>query len=265
DNPVGVTQEGTLAVFNHSDTEVNLTFAIDGDKVFSLAENNCAQLASQQGCQVKVQYKPVFSGTHHAYLAVTADDINVATSRTNLSAVALGTANELDGVAGPSNAPLSWFSGGDKAWVTDPVSGVKSGAIGNLQDSILMAVTQGKGELNFEWSVSSEENSDDPSDPFDALYLFINGEKIDFISGEQDGLYSSEAYSLGDGQNIITWVYSKDANTAAGEDTGFVKNVVFKPVVTALPVPIEPSGSGGGGGLGWLSLILLGLVVNRRK
>jgi secreted trypsin-like serine protease len=263
-NPVGVTQEETLVVFNHSETEANLTFAIDGDKVFSLAQNNCAQLASQQSCELRVQYKPLFSGNYHAYLTVTADDPNVATSRTTLSGAALGTANILDGVAGPSNGALNWFSGGDKPWITNAISGVQSGAIGNLQDSILMAVTQGKGELSFEWSVSSEENIDDPSDPFDALYLRINGEQIYFISGEQEGLYTSELYYLGDGQNIITWVYNKDADTTAGEDAGFVRNVIFKPEVVSLPVPIGSGGSGGGS-LGWLSLILLGLGFIRRK
>jgi uncharacterized protein (TIGR03382 family) len=261
-NPVGVTQEETLALFNHSDTEVNLTFAIDGDKVFSLAQNSCAQLASQQGCEVRVQYKPTFAGTYNAYLTVTADDVNVATSRTNLSGVALGTANALDGVAGPSNASLGWFSGGDKPWTTNAVSGVQSGAIGNLQDSILMAVTQGEGELSFEWSVSSEENSDDPNDPFDALYLWINGEQIDFISGENQSVYTSHTYSLGKGQNIITWVYNKDLDTATGEDKGFVKNVVFKP--TVIPLPVVPKKSGGGS-LAWLSLLVFGALFTRRR
>lgn len=261
-NPVGVIQQETLTVFNHSDSVVNLTFAIDGDKVFSLVKHNCAQLTSQQSCEVKVQYKPLFAGTYNAYLNVTADDRNVATSRTNLSGVALGTANVLDGVAGPNNASMSWFSGGDKIWSTNAISGVQSGAIADLQESILMAVTEGEGELSFEWSVSSEENSDDPSDPFDALYLWINGEQIDFISGEQEGLYASQSYSLGEGQNIITWVYNKDADTAAGEDTGLVRNVIFIPTVIVLP--IEPKKSGGGS-LGWLSLIVLGLGFTRRK
>jgi hypothetical protein len=262
--PVGVAQEATLTVRNHSDTQVSLTFAIEGDIAFKLTSDNCAQLPPQQSCEVKVQYNPLFPGQDSAYVTVIADDPNIATSRAKLRAIALGTANELDGVAGPDNAFLSWFSGGDKTWSSHGVLGVQSGIIGDFQESILMAVTKGKGDITFEWSVSSEENIDEPSEPFDALYLFINGQQITFISGEKEGVYQTEIHALGAGQNIVTWVYSKDGDTIAGEDAGFVRNVVFTPEVTFLPVPIISGGSSGGS-LGWLSLMLFGLVFIRRK
>jgi hypothetical protein len=131
-----------------------------------------------------------------------------------------------------------------------------------------MAVIEGEGQLNFEWSVSSEENIDDPDEPFDALYLYVNDTLIDFISGEVAFRAHTEI-NLSAGNNRVMWVYSKDKNTVEGDDKGLLKNVVFTPEVAPDPVPIptpvvRPSSSGGGVII-WLSLGLFGLLLQRRK
>lgn len=262
--PAGVSQTANLTLSNHSDKIANLTFNIEGNSVFRVTGDNCNELSPGQSCELSVAYQPSSAGEFNAYLMVSADDPEIATSRAKLTGIALGSANGLEGVAGPSNAAVRWYSGGAKVWSSHSVSGVQSGQITGLQDSILMAVIQGKGELTFEWSVSSEENLDDPNDPFDALYLLINGEQIDFISGEKEGVYSAQNYALGNGQNIVSWVYSKDANSEEGEDAGFVRSVSFEPEVTFLPVPIKPRRSSGGS-MGWLSLMMFGLLFCRRK
>jgi hypothetical protein len=142
----------------------------------------------------------------------------------------------------------------------------------------------GPGELSFEWGVSSEENSDDPTNPFDILELFINGESIDFISGEvavSAFIDNAGQLSLPEGVNTISWIYSKDASLNTGDDKGFVRNVVYisedpAPDILPLPIPMpnpEPtpqpvtpvtSSSAGGGALYWL-FILGGAVIACRK
>ena len=138
----------------------------------------------------------------------------------------------------------------------------------DLQDSIVMAVVSGEGEFTFEWAVSSEENVDEPNEPYDALYIYINGQLEGFISGEVD--YTSVTLELTGDENRITWIYNKDPNTLDGEDKGYLRNVVFErtpepePEPTPAPTPTpSSSGSSGGGSMAWL-LAFASLLLSRR-
>lgn len=86
-----------------------------------------------------------------------------------------------------------------------------------------MVTIAGEGELSFEWSVSSEENTEEPDKPFDALYLYVDGELINFISG--DIAYQSESVQLTTGEHNIVWVYKKDAFSSAGDDNAHLRNI----------------------------------------
>ncbi|MEP1554932.1 MAG: trypsin, partial [Paraglaciecola sp.] len=69
---------------------------------------------------------------------------------------------------------------------------------------------------------------------------------------------------LSAGENLITWVYSKDLNTSAGDDKGFIQNVSFTPVDTETSTPITTtSSSSGGGSMAWLTLMMLGSLMGR--
>ena len=264
--PQGESITSTLRVANNSNASVGLTFSIEGDSEFSLESGNCETLAPDTSCELNVSYQATEASDVEAYVIISSDDPNVATSRARLKASAIAPANHLDGIAGETSDKVSWFSGGDLPWRTSAVSGVESGAIGNLQESIIMAVIEGEGQLNFEWSVSSEENVDDPDEPFDALYLYVNDTLIDFISGEV-AFEAHTEINLSEGSNRVMWVYSKDLNTQEGNDKGLVKNVIFTPEVAPEPVPtpvVRPSSSGGGAII-WFSLGLFGLLLQRRK
>jgi secreted trypsin-like serine protease len=260
----------TLRVANNSDVSVGLTYSIDGASEFSIEPGTCETLDADASCEITVNYQPTEATDVEAYVVITSDDPNVATSRALLKASAIAPANSLDGIAGSTSGNVSWFTGGAVPWAVSSLSGVESGVIDDFEDSVLMAVIEGEGQLNFQWSVSSEENVDDPDEPFDALYLYVNDSLIDFISGEVAFTAHAEI-NLPEGTNRVTWIYSKDQNTKEGDDKGFVRNVEFAPVATPQPVPapvpdpvVTPTSSGGGV-LVWLSLSLLGLVLLRRK
>jgi hypothetical protein len=118
--------------------------------------------------------------------------------------------------------------------------------------------------------VSSEENTDlevtDPDfEPYDALYLYVNGILIDYISGEVD--FTETSIDLAEGTNVINWTYNKDPNAAEGQDKGFIRNLVFTVPVVVTPAPTPPvtSNSSGGGSLGWIMLCLFGLTLRLRN
>ncbi len=220
------------------------------------------------------------SGQHEAKLVINSSNNNVLTSYSSLLAYVVTPADNLAGIAGPQNDRLSWYSGGDRPWRSNIVEGVESGNIGNLQESILLALVEGPGQLSFEWGVSSEANTDDPTDPFDILALSIDGDEIEFISGEvpiANFVDNQGLLTLPSGQHLIAWTYSKDPATVDGQDKGFVKNVVFdaqpipeptptpEPQPSPNPAPAPSEQSSGGGSIFWLIGLLVAIRTFRRR
>jgi len=119
---------------------------------------------------------------------------------------------------------LSWSSSGDRNWYGqtstsyDGDAAARSGPIGNGQQSSLATVVNGPGRLTFWWKVSSEEG-------YDWLDFYVNNLHQDGTSGEID--WHQREFSIPAGQSTLTWVYSKDFVTAAGQDAGWVDQVVY--------------------------------------
>jgi secreted trypsin-like serine protease len=267
-SPQNVQQSVELEVSNNSESSVNLTFEMSGDSAFSLNDSNCSSLAVDASCQLTVNFEGLTEGEFNGQIIITTDN-QTAASYAYVTGYTVATATELVGIAGESSTLVTWFSGGDLPWVTNAISGVESGAIDDQQDSILLAQVEGEGELTFEWSVSSEENTEDPNDPFDALYLYVNGELELFISGEVD--FRPESIPLPAGSHLINWTYSKDFNAQDGEDKGFVRNVLFTVPVVVVPPPTTPTtptppsnSSSGGGTVPWSLICILGVLALQR-
>ncbi|MGJ8679859.1 trypsin-like serine protease [Paraglaciecola sp.] len=278
--PTDITNTTELRVANNSNQSTTVTFSIEGDSEFTLDASNCSTLAANDTCLLTVNYQAQNAGEHTAKVIISSSDVNVSTSYSRLLGMAVASADALAGVAGPSNDKVSWFSGGDLPWTNNLVSGVESGQINHRQESILLALVDGAGTLSFDWGVSSEENTDDPEDPFDVLELYVDGELIDFISGEVEVdayVDTNNNLLLGDGFHTVSWRYSKDPAAVEGEDKGFVRNVTFvadvvtTPTPTPEPTPTQPSttppvnNSSGGGNLFWLLLLMSGVYCYRRK
>jgi hypothetical protein len=72
----------------------------------------------------------------------------------------------------------------------------------------------GAGTVSFEWTVSSEEDSD-------YLRFYIDDVLQDAISGEVD--WQQKQYNVsGDGAHVFRWQYSKNYTGEAGSDCGWV-------------------------------------------
>ncbi|KXI28573.1 trypsin-like serine protease [Paraglaciecola hydrolytica] len=268
-SPISVSQSSTLQVVNNSTFSVALSFNITGSNTFSLGTNTCANLAAGASCDLNINLNANQTGELSATVTINANNNVVATSSASLNSQVIATATNIAGVAGTNNNSVSWYSGGNKPWLANSTSsGVQSGSIDHNQESILSAYVQGKGKFNFQWSVSSEENEEDPSDPYDALYVYVNNELQDLISGSV-AFEDFPTINLETDNSIITWIYRKDPATVAGDDKAYIRNVVFTPnQVTTTPPPTTPvtnNNSGGGGSLGWLSLISLLVLLRLSK
>ncbi|MBL4630124.1 MAG: trypsin-like serine protease [Paraglaciecola sp.] len=264
----GVGQTTELTVSNNSESNVGLNFELTGSSHFTLDASNCATLDAGNSCQIGISYLPTLVSDVSAQLTITADNDQVQTSSAKVSAGAsIAPASELSAIVGTESDAVTLFSGGTNgasAWVANSDEGIESSTTGDLQDSILVAQIEGEGVLTFEWAVSSEENSEDPDDPFDTLYLYVNGQLFDFISGEVD--FTEYTIELPQGSHLINWTYTKDFSAAEGDDKGYVRNLVFtQPVVETPVTPVTPTtnSSGGGGSLGWIVLCLFGLTFRQ--
>jgi secreted trypsin-like serine protease len=271
----GVVQTTELTVTNNSEINVGLSFELtaDSDSDFTLDASNCATLEAGSSCQLSVSYLPATVNAVSAELVITTDSDQVQTSNTFITGTTLGPAADLTSLAGTASEAVTLFSGGSNGasgWLANSAEGLESGTNADLQDSILVAQVVGEGVLTFDWSVSSEENTDlevtDPDFvPYDALYLYVNGELIEYISG--DVAFTEMSIDLAEGTNIINWTYNKDPAASEGDDKGYIRNLVFTPpaVVVTPPVttPATPKSSGGGS-LGWMTLCLFGLTFRLR-
>ena len=122
------------------------------------------------------------------------------------------------------NRILTFRSGGDSLWRGQNAtsyyggSAAQSGPIGNNQASWLETTVVGPGELSFYWQTSCQPFSD-------YLEFSINGVAQDRISGPKD--WRLKTFSLAEGWNTLRWTYKKDFLGIAGQDCGFLDQVVF--------------------------------------
>lgn len=255
-----------LELTNNSSHSVNLTFTPSSSD-FTVDPSECSTLAAGASCELTVTYNSTNAGPIAAQIDVTSDIAEVKTASAYLYAQSTAPSSTLEAEF-TANTAVSFYTGGDVDWQVNGAGGAQSGGIDDYQQSILLAKVEGAGTFTFEWSVSSEENVDDPSEPYDALYVYLNGELLDFISGEVE--FESYEITLESGTNFVYWIYEKDDEFFDGQDRGYVRNVEFTGGSTTSPGPDpEPdtsgsSSSGGSTNSALLALLLAGAAIRRR-
>ncbi len=261
--PQNTAQSTQLNVNNNSDFTANLTFDIAGNNdsnVFSLVTDECASLAAKQSCEIAVNFNAKVAGVHEATITINSNDINIPTSQALISAQAITENSEINSQLSNGSSELLWFSGGDKPWQLDNTeAAITSGDISDKQQSSVMLTFTGAGKLSFDWSVSSEENTDDPKSPYDALYLIVDGKETNFISGKVP--YTTVTIDdLAEGEHQIVWLYQKDDASSAEEDKGYLKNVIFTETITPTPPTNEVTSKSSSGSMTYFLLIMLSVI-----
>ncbi len=123
------------------------------------------------------------------------------------------------------NTALTWYTNPDPGpWFGQDViyiyggAAAQSGSIGDYGISWLSTNVTGSGTLSFYWKVSSEVN-------YDFLEFYIDDVRQARISGEVQ--WTPMNYSIGPGQHMLKWRYTKDVSLSRGSDAGWVDKVVW--------------------------------------
>jgi uncharacterized repeat protein (TIGR02543 family) len=125
------------------------------------------------------------------------------------------------------NRELVWTNGGDEAWIPqiamtyDGVDAARSGLIADYGSTWIQTSVSGKGTVSFWWKVSSEEDCD-------FLHFHVNGSTNQSISGETDWALVSLHFDS-DEEHVLRWAYKKDKSDVAGDDCGWLDQVVWTP------------------------------------
>lgn len=263
-----IVQTNTLTVSNNSNLTANLTYSVLIDKLgstgFTLNSDDCAALAANQTCELEVTFDAKKIAAHKVRVLINSNDINIPTTQSYISAQAISESSNITTQLSNGSADLRWFSGGDKSWLLDNTeAAIKSGDISNNQQSAVMLTFTGAGSLSFEWSVSSEAGTDSSKNPYDGLYLLVDGKESSVIFGEVK--YASVTIpDFSDGYHQVTWLYKKDGAESEGDDKGRLKNVIFTPKVSTTPPKSNSDDSGNNNSSGGsMSLLLIFLIICR--
>ncbi len=134
-----------------------------------------------------------------------------------------------------NNCDLLWTTSGYYPWEAqtavsnDGEAAAQSGDISKGQNSWLETAVERSGSLSFWWKVSSAEDQD-------YLSFYINDTLQERISGDVD--WQQRVYTIYD-LSVLRWVYTKEADSSAGMDAGWLDMVDFTPGEPAEGEPVE--------------------------
>lgn len=142
-------------------------------------------------------------------------------------------------------AEWSWTTGGDAIWSVDEESSLSSGPAaraGNLddnQEAWLETTIEGPGQIEFTWRTSSEWHGD-------FLTVSVNGKPTLRASGETE--WETRQLDLDPGTSHLRWTFAKNDSRSVGEDSAWLAEVRWEPLVDYLLLAPEGQQLPAGGG-----------------
>jgi hypothetical protein len=124
------------------------------------------------------------------------------------------------------NTELQWTTNGHALWTAQSAvwarggSAIKSGTLGNDQQSMVQAQVTGPGLLTFLWRVASEPF-------FDFAGFMVDGYRQIEISG--DSGWIEQSWFIPEGTHVIGWRYAKDGSVTVAPDAAWLDDVRFVP------------------------------------
>lgn len=253
-------------------TTHNISDAVISNDSCSVNTNQTGNIAPNTQCQVTVKYTSNVAGEAKLSLAFTTDYAKEPQFTTTLSTVTLVEAFKGEALSDVTNL-TGWMSN-ESPWIKTQDTSVNNNPtvlrsnpnLFHSEISLTAVNIEGKGTLSFDYRTSSELN-------FDFFTLTVNGVTKLADSGQQNQ-YSSVSIPLTEDKSTIYFAYLKDNVVNNGEDTVFLKNILFTPTPSYSDDtdPVAPiasvgfAGSSSGGNTGLLSLLmLLGFALRRRS
>ena len=130
---------------------------------------------------------------------------------------------------------LAFATGGDAEWTAQGEtahgggSALKSGAIGDGQESWVEASVDGAGTVSFWWKASSEHYR---QYVIDYAAFSVDGQERLRIGGEQDWTNATVQVE-GGGTHVLRWAYVKDEEMSGGMDCAWIDEVTWVPDVAS--------------------------------
>ena len=175
-------------------------------------------LAANRSYTLRWCYRKVLVGTSGADRSWV-DQLSTQPLAVIDSQTALDNTNYSFTLSGDAN----WF--GQTVTANDGTDAMRSGGIGDNEESCFETDISGPINLSFYWKVSSEENAD-------YLRFFIDDDMQTETSGERD--WEQKRYVLSGNQNYgLKWCYQKNQNTNRGADGGWVDQLENLPYISA--------------------------------
>jgi subtilisin-like proprotein convertase family protein len=161
------------------------------------------------------------TGTH-SVLIEAANDFGIGSATLTLVVGSLA-----EGLAASLDAPAQIItSSGDLPWIhqslysSDGIDAARSGAISDLQSSVMSTQVTGPARVSFYWGVSSEAG-------YDYLRFYIDDVEQAAISGEVG--WTLRELTLPAGVHTLKWSFIKDDFVRSGLDSGFVDRLHVNP------------------------------------
>ena len=129
-----------------------------------------------------------------------------------------------------NSAHLPFLTDSTAGWVRDMnithdgQASMRSGTIGDSQESSINLTVNGPGEISFWWKVSSESYK---NYQVDYLSFTVDGVERHWICGEVDWAKVSFVIE-DDGAHELKWTYKKDAENSEGSDAAWLDEVVWR-------------------------------------
>jgi secreted trypsin-like serine protease len=271
----GAEAKKNISISNNGDTETKLSDFIlsgNGSSQVTIDSSMCLTISAKAQCTLTLTYKASSSLGNEVKLTINTDSQISPSLNSKISAKFLKTAEE-GIVKATDGKDILWFNDENSPWVlqsTDTKEGdnaIQAGTIGDNESSQLMAKVNGPAKLLFHAKSSTEQD-------YDFFDVFLDGERVFYISGQNE-LFEGRFIEIPDGEHRITFVYSKDGEESAGNDTvyldGFERFIKSKPVAIAPVVTptvekvISKSSNGGSFGYLLLSGFILLIFLTRKS
>jgi len=259
----------STTIKNQSSQTISPSFSLSNTDTFTLQTTECNDLITEETCTVTFDYSPNLYGEDTTNLIIETHDDLVPDSSLLIKGTAMKSA-DAEALTFSENSAIRWYESNTLPWlVSSDSSYLNSPEIYHQEITEVTAIFSEVGVLSFNWAVSSELN-------YDFLTLFINGVKIESISGEQQ--FVEKQYDITETDTVVTWQYSKDGSVDDGLDVAFLHNVQLdnelsniestEEVIPSLTLSVESVvddiidySTPGSGSLQWWNLLLLMLLA----
>jgi len=166
------------------------------------------------------------------FAAVQCSGMNIALRTAMWAGANTQREEEVDVLADALDAPgLAFTTGGDDEWTAQSEtahrggSALKSGAIGDNQETWVETSVTGAGEVSFWWKASSERYK---QYAIDYAVFSVDGVERLRIGGEID--WRGETVEItGGGVHTLRWAYVKDSQDSSGSDCAWLDEVTWTP------------------------------------